>query len=240
MKESKLLHLLDPHKQSVFYFQTNLSEWFVFLMACTFFYIHKDNILVLCLLCNPLFAYPNVFVHSLFGHFLLGPLMQHVFRAILGFILPAVIVDIVGQLLLVGAGSFSEILLPVIGIIICLRIVGGRWVLPVLLYWLSVSIFDLGAYIVNPSSQLDLLAYNPEPSSCESMVTLFGEPVSQADAVGHGDWAFILNMLGLQEYAEPIGNAIIFLAIACFVLAVWSPFYYWRHMDQYPVSGREV
>ena len=233
---SRLLHILDPHKQSVFYFKTNFFDWLVFLMVCIFLYANRKNLFVLFLLYNPFFAYPNVYVHSFLGHMFLGPVMKMVFVAIFGFVLPETVVAPIGEILLAGSGSFSEILLPCIGMIICLRIAGGRYVLPVALYWLSVSIFNVGLYIVNPSSQLDLFAYNPAPSACALMVELGAQAAPQVtDPSLYGDWAFILNTLGLQAYAQPIGHGLMFLATAGFVLAVWSPFYYWRHMDQYPI-----
>jgi len=213
MKATKFLYWADPYKQSVFYFKTDLVDWVIFFAVCIFIYKHRFNIWVLCLLYNPLFAYPNIYIHSLFGHMFLGPLAQAVFTCLFAFILPATVVDTIGKLLLVSAGSLSEFVAPLIGIMICLHTAGGRYVLAVMWYWLAVAVFSMGAYIVKPSIQTDLLAYNPP----------------------NGDWVFILDTLGLQAYTEPIGNALIFLAISLFVLAVWSPFYYWRHMDQYPI-----
>ena len=237
---SQISHILDPHKQSVFYFKTSLFDWFIFLMVCIFFYVNHENIFMLFLLFNPFFAYPNVFIHSFFGHMFLGPVMARVFIAVFGLFLPATFVEPVGEILFAGAGFLSEILFPCIGIIICLRIAGGRYVLPIPLYWLAVSIYSMGLYMVRPATQLDLLPYNPAPHACSTMVDLGAEVAPQVtDLSTYGDWGFILSTLGLQAYRGLIGHGLMFLAIACFVLAVWSPFYYWRHMDQYPIPHSE-
>ena len=144
----------------------------------------------------------------------LAPLSAGIFTYLFQWILPPDVVLTVSKVLWASAGSLSECLLPFIGLIICLRTAGGRYVLPVLLYWLSVATFDWGMYILKPEIQTDIF---------------------QFQGVENGDWPFIMDTLGLQAYAEPIGSTLIFLAIVLFVLAVWSPFYYWRHMDQYPI-----
>lgn len=211
-----ILNVVDPHKQSVFYFKTNWFDWLVFLAICWFIFLHRKSLFFLVLLYNPLFSYPNVYIHSLIGHHILGPLFKGLFCGSFGLLLPGAINEVLGELFLAGAGSFSEMILPTIGIIVCLRIYGGRYVLPLMLYWMSVVIFSIGMYIVDFSSQIDILAYGDT-----------------------GDWAFILGALGLGPYYIWIGNGVIFLSIACFVLAVWSFFYYLRHQDQYPIPNGE-
>jgi len=205
-----LVRFLDPYKQSVFYFKTGLFGWLVYLAIVVFIFIHHKSIWVLIVLYNPLLAYPNVLIHSLFGHFMLGPLLVACFS-----FLPAKTLVTVSPLLLASSGYLSEMVLPLIGILTCLQISGGRYALVFPLYWLSISLFNTGMYIIDFSTQIDQMPFDPRA----------------------GDWAFILGKLGLSDYSTLIGNIVIFVAVGFFVRSIWGIFYYWLHMEQYPIPS---
>ena len=122
-------------------------------------------------------------------------------------------------------GNGVETLLPLGLIFFCLRLSGGRWLLPGLWYWLASTLYGAGIYASDARA-------SALPLTSSDMMT------SYAPGTVKGDWHYILQPLGLLDYDIIIGRTLIFLGIICFVLAVYSLYYYWTHSEQFLYNNR--
>lgn len=205
----KLIHFIDPYHQSPFYFKWDFFDWFVIVVITGFLFAHCHQMLLLIIFYNPIVSYPNLYLHSLFGHVLLGPLLEGTVGSWLYSIFHTMAPS---QLLGAASGFLAELFFPCGALLWCVRLPGGRFVLPFALYWLSICVFGIGNYMKDATEgyELDLMPYD-----------------------GLGDWNVIFDNLGLLPFCSLIGNIVIFLSIMCFVVAVWSFFYYWIHIREY-------
>ena len=205
----KFLEKLDPYHQSPFYFKWDLFDWFVILFISGFLFAHCHQMLLLVIFYNPIFSYPGVYIHSIFGHKLVGPILEQGMGATLT---PLLQTPVPTKILGASAGFLTELILPVVALAWSLRLPGGRFLFPLALYWFSVCVFGIGNYMRDATVGLeeDMFPY-----------------------VAMGDWNFIFESLGLLPYSKAIGSVVVFISIMCFVVAVWSFIYYWVHIREY-------
>ena len=122
-------------------------------------------------------------------------------------------------------GNGVETLLPLGLLLGSLRLSGGRYLLPGLWYWLGSTLYGAGVY-ASDARAMKL------PLTSSDMISNF------APGTVKGDWYYILEPLGLLNYDIIIGRTLIFLGFICLVLAVYSLYYYWTHVDQYLYHNR--
>lgn len=123
------------------------------------------------------------------------------------------------------SGSFTEILIPLVLCLWMLRLRGGRYLLPVFTYWLATAMYDVGLYVAD--ARAGQLKY-----TSKDMLTVY-----EAGTV-KGDWYHALNSVGLLEYDLIIGKILIYCAVICLFVALYSLWYYWTHHSQYVKNGR--
>ena len=154
---------------------------------------------------------PNYLTHEMAGHNLVGNL---------GFTLCYNSCRAFGEWWASAMGNGVETLLPLGLLLGCLRLSGGRWLLPGLWYWLATTLYGAGIYA-------------SDARACKLPLTSSDMISNYAPGTVKGDWHYILEPLGLLNYDILIGRTLIFLGIFCLVLAVYSLYYYWTHNEQY-------
>lgn len=211
-----LLDWLDPYRQGPWYFKWGFVSFVVVVGACWWGISHWDSNFIKSALDN-IFVYgPNYLTHEMLGHNLVGNIGWRVcYSSCHAF----------GEWWAAAMGNGVETLLPLGLILFCLRLSGGRWLLPGLWYWLASTLYGAGIYASDARA-------SALPLTSSDMMT------SYAPGTVKGDWHYILQPLGLLDYDIIIGRALIFLGIICFVIAVYSLYYYWTHNDQFLYNNR--
>ncbi|MCR5504180.1 MAG: hypothetical protein K6E94_01180 [Elusimicrobiaceae bacterium] len=103
------------------------------------------------------------------------------------------------------SGSFIEVLFPSILYLFSLRLRGGLFLSPGLLYWIATALYSAGVYASDgAANRFSLVA--------SDMVS------DSAAGVMKGDWYYILQPFKALDYAEKVG--MIFEICACIVLAL--------------------
>lgn len=198
-----LLCILDPYKQSLLYFRWNFWGMLFCIGGVWFLYDRADGALGKALLDNVFVYLPNYLTHE----------FSHRFWCSLRW-----------EWWCYASGNAMETLIVVFLCLGALRLRGGRYILPPLLYWLSTTLYGAGIYCA------DARAMKLHLTSSD-MVSNFapGEML--------GDWHYILSPLGLLEQDVLLGHILVFSGCVCLVLAVYSLWYYWTHSDQYLFNG---
>ncbi|MBO4674708.1 MAG: hypothetical protein J5601_01300, partial [Elusimicrobiaceae bacterium] len=105
---------------------------------------------------------------------------------------------------------------------------GGRWLAPVLLYWLSTTLVDAGIY----ASDATACSF---PLTSADMLTNY-----KAGSGVCGDWHNLLQPLGLLPYDQCIAGILVGLGIFCLLMALWGAwnyiFYAEEHLRKDPKS----
>ncbi len=197
MKE--FLHSIDPYRQSFLYFRWSFWSLLFFAAAVWWSYAHYDGGLIKTLLDNIFVYLPNYLTHE----------FSHRFWCALRW-----------QWWCYASGNAMETLIPLALCFGALKLSGGRYLLPLLLYWLSTTFYGAGIYAADARA-------SALPLTSSDMMSNF------APGTVKGDWHYILEPLGLLNYDVLIGRTLIFAGVFCLVLAVWSLWYYWTHTEQY-------
>lgn len=211
------LHWLDPYRQGPWYFKWGFWSVLIILGAWAFVCSHWNSGWLDSLYhANMLVWFPNYLIHEMLGHNTVGRL---------GFALCYSSCPEVGQWWMAAMGNGIETAFPLILLFISLRTNGGRYLLPLLWFWVGDTLYDAGIY-ASDARAMQL------PLTSSDMMTNFvpGEV--------KGDWHYILEPLGLLNYDVIIGRTLIFLGLFCLVVAVYSFYYYWTHMDDYLYGNR--
>ena len=193
------LRWLDPYKQSFLYFKWDFWTVFFFATAIGWLCVHAyghwaDNAL------NNVFVYlPNYLTHE----------FSHRFWCMTRW-----------EWWCYASGNGMETIIPLALCFMALRIRGGRYLEPFLLYWLSTTLYGAGIYAADARAM-------KLPLTSSDMMSNFSPGVVK------GDWWYILEPLGLLEYDVIIGHILVYAAMFCLVLAVFSLWYYWTHAEQY-------
>ncbi len=204
----KTLLFFDPYKQSFLFFKfgwkgalfmaaavTGLCAWYFYPQPAQGGYLPSN------FLCNFLTYLPNYLTHEFSHRF------WCTFR---------------NEWICYASGCGAEVGVPLIVYFLFLRLKGGRFFEPFVLYWLSSALYSAGLYASDASSsQLSLTS--------SDMVSNFAKGT-------RGDWYYILNPLGLLDYDVLVGNILIAFSCLCLALAFYSAYYYIFRDEQYPIN----
>ena len=202
---------LDPHRQSCFFFKTSRWTWFMMLVIAVWLTWQWKSGFVSTLLDNIFVYAPNYLTHEMLGHNFVGNIF---FRAFY-YSAPAV-----GNWIATLAGNAVETLLPLCILLFFLRLEGGRWVLPPLLYWLASTFYGAGIYA-------------QDARACSLPLTSSDMMTNYKPGEICGDWHDILGPIGLLNYDQWIAYTFLFMGSFLCVLAFYSAWYYWTHTEQY-------
>ena len=209
---------VDPHRQSFLFFQW--SKWsmcLIFLFSIALTYVWRSSI-AHALLDNVFVYLPNYLTHEMLGHNFVGGIFYRIFyysHQELGSWISAL------------AGNGVETLLPLGLVFAVLRLKGGRWIMPPLLYWLSTTFYGAGVYA-------------QDARACSMPLTSSDMLTNYAPGEICGDWNHILEPIGLLNYDQWIAYTFLFIGSVLFILAIYSAWYYWTHADQYDYTAPPV
>ena len=212
----KVIEWFDPYRQSFLFLPWSFVRILVVVFLCVWLTKHVDYSVSytpawVIVLRNPLVYLPNFLVHEMLGHNLVGYIL---------FYLLYPISSSLGSWLLIFAGNGVETLLPLCLYLGALRLQGGRWLAPGLLYWLSTTLVDAGIY----ASDATACSF---PLASADMIRSF-----RAGSGVCGDWHNLLSPLGLLSYDQLIAGILVSLGIFCFIMAVWSVWHYIFHAEE--------
>lgn len=199
-----LLRAWDPYRQSFLYFRWGFWGLLFCAAGAWFLYGQAHGVLGKLLFDNIFVYLPNYLTHE----------FSHRFWCTFGW-----------EWWCYASGNCMETLVVLLLCFGALRLSGGRYLLPPLLYWLSTTLYGAGIYCA------DARAMKLHLTSSDMMSNF-------APGMMKGDWHYILSPLGLLEQDVLLGNILVFAACVCFMLAAYSLWYYWTHSDQYLFDGR--
>ncbi|MBR3632046.1 MAG: hypothetical protein IKN49_03160 [Elusimicrobiaceae bacterium] len=195
----QLLSWLDPYKQSFIYFRWDFWSVLICISAVVWGCLHAYQGMVSGWLNNMFVYLPNYLTHE-FSHRMWCTLRW--------------------EWWCYASGNAMETLIPFFLCIGALRLRGGRYVLPLLLYWLATTLYGAGIYAADARAM-------SLPLTSSDMVSNF------TPGTVKGDWHYILQPLGLLEWDVVIGHILVYCGVVCLVMAVYSLYYYWTHTEQY-------
>ena len=212
----RILYWLDPYRQSFFYFGWNFWNTLVVFSICIWMTINWDNSWLSALMRNIFVYLPNYVNHELIGHYLVGTFLWLVLcivskswanhpigEGLTGFI----------------SGNAVETLIPLGLYLKALRLQGGHYFSPILLYWLGTTLYEAGVYI-------------SDARACSLPLTS-ADMVEYAAGERCGDWHYILGPLGLLKYDWIFGVIVLFLGMFCVVMSAWSLYESWFRSEKY-------
>lgn len=201
----------DPYRQSCFFFKTSRLTWLM-MFALVAWLTWKWKSGLADTLLNNIFVYaPNYLTHEMLGHNLVG----NIFYRALYSSAPGL-----GNWIATLAGNGVETLIPLGLVLFFLRLDGGRWMLPPLLYWLASTFYGAGVYA-------------QDARACSLPLTSSDMMTNYKPGEICGDWHHILEPLGLLNYDQWIAYTFLFIGSFLCILAVYSAWYYWMHTEQY-------
>ncbi len=210
------LRHFDPYEQSPFFFHWGFWSVLVVAGACFWGISHWDGAFMKASLDNVFVYLPNYLIHEMVGHNLVGRMG----RMICHNSCPAF-----GEWWGYAMGNGVETFIPLSLSMFCLRIKGGRMLLPGIWYWLGCTLYGAGIYAA-------------DARACALPLTLSDMMTNYPPGVIKGDWHYILQPLGLLNYDIVIGHILTSLGIICLVIAVYSMYYYWTHAEQFLYNER--
>lgn len=210
----KLISWLDPHKQSCFFFEWKAFTVLLIIGIAILLTVCWKSAFVRLLLDNSILYLPNYLTHEMAGHNFVGGICGHIFYSIS----PGV-----ARWLSALAGNGVETLIPFCALVLLLRLEGGRWCIPPVLYWLSSTLYGAGMYA-------------SDAKACSFALTSSDMMTNYKPGEICGDWNHILRPLGILDYDQFVAYPMIFLGCLCFVLAIYSAWYYWKHNAQYLIK----
>ncbi len=220
MKEimSRLADYLDPHRQSFVFFHWKIWKiGLVLSLSIALTYAWRSG-WVHILLDNAFVYLPNYLTHEMLGHNFVGGIFYRIFYSSYREL---------GNWIATLAGNGIETLVPFTLVLVALRLQGGRWVLPPLLYWLSTTFYGAGVYA-------------QDARACSMPLTSSDMLTNYAPGEICGDWNHILGPIGLLSYDQWVAYTFLFIGSLLFVLAIYSVWYYWTHADQYSYVAPQV
>lgn len=210
---------LDPYHQSFLYFKWNFWNIFVCVMATLWIYKNAQSAFGVTyfgedgqwLLFNRFSYLPNYLIHEMVGHNLIGNI---------GWRLCYFSCQTLGQWWAASMGNGIETLVPLLALLAVLRLKGGRYLVPLVMYWLATALYEAAIYAADARAMKLHLTSSDMLSSFQP-----GEVF--------GDWHYILQPLGLLNYDVIIGQIFLLSSVICCVLAIYSLWYYWAHLEEY-------
>ncbi|ACC98360.1 hypothetical protein Emin_0805 [Elusimicrobium minutum Pei191] len=209
--------MFDPYKQSFLFFK---YTWLTVVFICAavwLVYVFRDSGFINGVLYNPIVYLPNFLIHE-FSHRFAGPVMM---------ILGAQYGDAMNfqAVLVIIAGNAGETLVPVFLFFCALRLKGGRMLMPPLLYWISTTWYDVARYVSDARAMTFHLASS--------------DMVSDSKPGTKGDWWYILDYFDALEYDILIGHVFYFIAAFCLVMAIFSAWYIFTHLEEFALEGKK-
>ncbi|MBR3899303.1 MAG: hypothetical protein IKJ44_03425 [Elusimicrobiaceae bacterium] len=199
-----LLHKIDPYQQSFLYFKWGFWTLLICLAALVYGCMHAQEAFIKGALDNIFVYLPNYLTHE----------FSHRFWCALGW-----------QWWCYASGNTMETLIVLALCLGSLRLRGGRYLLPILTYWLGTTLYGAGVYAA-------------DARACKLPLTSSDMMTNFAPGEIKGDWHYILEPLGLLPYDVIIGKVLIYGGVFCLVLALFSLWYYWTHHEQYLNDGQ--
>lgn len=117
------------------------------------------------------------------------------------------------------AGPAAEALLPAVLLWLCWRIPGGRWISVGVWYYWAGCWYSTARYCADARAMTLRLTSS--------------DMVSSAGPGTPGDWYYMLKSLGILEWDTALGTLFYFAAAVCLVLAFYSLWYYWEHLNDF-------
>lgn len=198
------LKWLDPYRQSFLYFDWGFWSLCIFAAAVWWLCTHAYGNFADTVLNNMFIYLPNYLTHE-FSHRAWCPWGW--------------------EWWCYASGNFMETLIPLVLCFAALRLRGGRYLEPFLLYWLATTLYGAGIYAADARAM-------SLPLTSSDMMSNF------APGEVKGDWWYILQPLGLLEQDVLIGRLLVYAGMFCLALSVFSLWYYWTHNEQYIDGGR--
>lgn len=210
---TRFYDFLDPYRQSIFCYKYNwFSAILIVALIYTFCWIYIPPDFIYAekgvyaghnFLHNSFSYLVNFIVHENAGHNFFCPFTPKWFCYF--------------------SGSFMEILIPFFIYMLSLRLRGGVFFSPILLYWLSTALYSVGIYASDGRiNQLSLVS--------SDMIT------THAGGTVKGDWHYILEPLGILNHAEVIGFLLEIAACVTVSLAIYSIIEYFRRLLQKDIA----
>ena len=210
---TRFYDFFDPYHQSIFCYQYKWVSALIIIgliyLFCWLYippqYIYDDKGLYIAtsVLRNPAVYLLNYLTHENLGHNFFCPITPKWFCYF--------------------SGSFMEILIPFFIYMLSLRLRGGIFFSPILLYWLASALYSVGVYASD--AQINQLAL-----TSSDMVTDF------AGGAVKGDWYYILEPFNALSHAQAIGFIFEIGACIMLALAIYSFREYIRHLLQKNIS----
>ena len=217
----KLFDKIDPHHQSFIYFKWDFWNILICVVAIIWLYTKAQHAIgttnygenVPFLLSNSFSYLPNYLIHEMLGHNMVGNI---------GWRICYTSCPAFGQWWAAAMGNGVETLVPLLALVGVWQLKGGRYLSPILMYWLSTTLFEAGIYAA------DARAMKLQLTSSDMMSNFKPGEVL-------GDWHYILEPLGLLKFDVIIGHVLLFASATLCVLAIYSIWYYWSHIEDYSV-----
>ena len=213
----RILRFFDPYQQSFLYFKWSLLTVVIVLFLCVWMTDHWQSGWMRTLMNNLFVYFPNYLTHEMAGHNFIGRILWRILYSIN----EAWGMHPLGQALtVIIAGNAVETLVPLGLYWGALRLQGGRYIAPILLYWLGTTLYGAGEYI-------------SDAKACSMPLTSSDMMTNYAPGEICGDWHHILEPLGLLNYDQIFGTIVLFFGMFCFVMAVWSVYEAWFNSERY-------
>lgn len=213
----RFISLLDPYHQSFLCFRWGFWSIVIVGLLCVWMTCHWQEHLMRVLMDNIFVYLPNYLTHEMLGHNFVGKVLLFILYGIN----PAWAMNELGQALtIIIAGNAVETLIPLGLYLGLLRLQGGRYFSPILLYWLGTTLYGAGEYMA-------------DAKACSMPLTSSDMMTNYAPGEICGDWNHILGPLGLLEYDQIFAMITIFLGMFCAVMAVRSLYEAWFNAEQY-------
>ena len=207
----KLLHWFDPYEQSFLFFRCGIVGFIIILAISFWLTLNWKNFLPEIIMDNIFVYLPNYLTHEMLGHNLVGIVLYRI---------GTIFSPACGEWFMFFSGNATETFLPLFIFLLLLNIEGGRWAIPPVLYWLGTTLYGAGVYAA-------------DARACSLPLTSSDMMTNYKPGEICGDWRHILEPLNLLSYDQWIAYTFLFLGFLCFVLAVYSIYYYWNHTEQY-------
>ena len=123
------------------------------------------------------------------------------------------------QTISLWAGPMAQLFLPGILLCLCWRISGGRWLCVVGWYYWGTCLYGTGQYCADARAM--------------TLHLTSSDMLSSAGPGTPGDWYYMLKPLGLLPYDTLMGAIFDFAGAVCIVLAFYSLWYYWEHLNDF-------
>lgn len=214
---NKILRFLDPHRQSPFAIDWTWKHLFLLgALTIIFFYLREASFFNF-LFRNVFIYFPNYLVHE-FSHRIVDNICTLFLLASEPCSGSYQACHPVLSWLITIAGNGGEWLVPLLLIFLSLRLQGGSFFLPVLLYWSASTWYDAAIYV-------------SDARACKLALTSSDMMTNYAPGEVKGDWYYILKPLGLLEYDISIGYVFFFIGMLLWTLALFSAWHYWHRIS---------